>query len=175
LPTIAFPYNGTVTPTEVFENSAPLLMEEKSLLPDSGGAGEFRGGLAQRVVISSVSDEDVVASVRPDKLRYPPPGAAGGAPGRLGNVLVNDGPMEPGTSVVTMKRGDRISMELPGGGGFGDPFMRDPEAVLADVRLGFVSAEQARDAYGVELTPDGTAVDAAATTTHRAGLAGGEA
>jgi N-methylhydantoinase B len=83
--------------------------------------------------------------------------------------------MEPGTSVVTMKRGDRISMELPGGGGFGDPFMRDPEAVLADVRLGFVSAEQARDAYGVELTPDGTAVDSIATTTHRTGLAGGEA
>lgn len=174
LPTIAFPYNGTVTPTEVFENSAPLLMEEKSLLPDSGGPGEFRGGLAQRVVISSVSDDVVVASVRPDKLRYPPPGAAGGAPGRLGNVLVNGGPMEPGTSVVSMNRGDRIAMELPGGGGFGDPFKRDPAAVLADVQLGFVSAEQARDTYGVELTADELDVDTAATTTHRTGLGGSD-
>jgi N-methylhydantoinase B/oxoprolinase/acetone carboxylase alpha subunit len=171
LPTIAFPYNGTVTPTEVFENAAPLLMEEKSLLADSGGAGRFRGGLAQRVVVSSLSDEVVMASVRPDKLRYPPPGVAGGAPGRLGSVLVNGAAMTPGESVLAMKRGDRITMELPGGGGFGDPGEREPRAVVADVQLGFVSRETARNVYGVVLTADGAAVDEGATARRRAELA----
>ncbi|MEA2529407.1 MAG: N-methylhydantoinase, partial [Thermomicrobiales bacterium] len=170
LPTIAFPYNGTVTPTEVFENAAPLLMEEKSLLADSGGAGEFRGGLAQRVVVSSLSDDVVMASVRPDKLRYPPPGAAGGAPGRIGTLLVNGAAMAPGESVVSMNRGDRITMELPGGGGFGDPGKREPLAVLADVERGFVSAATAREIYGVVLTADGAVVDDDATARCRAEL-----
>ncbi|HEY7030726.1 MAG TPA: hydantoinase B/oxoprolinase family protein [Thermomicrobiales bacterium] len=169
LPTIAFPYNGTVTPTEVFENSAPLLMEEKALLPDSGGPGESRGGLAQRVVISSVSDRPVIASVRPDKLRYPPPGAAGGQPGRLGTVLVNGRPMPPGESVLTMAHGDRIAMELPGGGGFGAPWRRDPAAVAADVGLGFVSREAAERDYGVVFA--GETVDMAATGARRTEMA----
>jgi N-methylhydantoinase B/oxoprolinase/acetone carboxylase alpha subunit len=168
LPTIAFPYNGTVTPTEVFENSSPLLMEEKSLLPDSGGAGTFRGGMAQRVVVSSLSPAVVMASVRPDKLRFPPPGVDGGDPGALGTILVNGAAMKPGESVVTMVRGDRIEMNLPGGGGFGSPFARDPEAVLADVKLGFVSTQVAAARYGVAITADGQAVDAVETARLRA-------
>jgi N-methylhydantoinase B/oxoprolinase/acetone carboxylase alpha subunit len=171
LPTIAFPYNGTVTPTEVLENTAPLLMEEKTLLPDSGGAGAFRGGLAQRIVVSSLSPGTVLASVRPDKLRYPPPGIAGGQPGRLGRVFVNGGDMDPGQSVLAMQRGDRILMELPGGGGFGRPWERDPRAVAADVAAGFVSLEEARDSYGVVIGAAG--IDEQATAARRAELATG--
>jgi N-methylhydantoinase B len=153
-------------------------MEEKRLLADSAGPGRNRGGLAQRVVISSLSDSTVMASVRPDKLRYPPPGIAGGEPGRLGTVLVNGQPMAPGESVVAMRRGDRIEMELPGGGGFGPAREREPAAVLADVRLGFVSAEAAEREYGVVLTEGGDAVDEPATAARRdelaAARAGGE-
>ena len=171
LPTIAFPYNGTVTPTEVFENAGPLLMEEKSLLADSAGPGEFRGGLAQRVVIASASEGVVMASVRPDKLRYPPPGVAGGTPGRLGTVFVNGEGMAPGESVLSMRRGDRIEMELPGGGGFGPAWRRDPRLVLADLELGFVSREAAERDYGVVPASDGASIDEAATARRRAELA----
>jgi N-methylhydantoinase B len=146
-------------------------MEEKTLLPDSGGAGAFRGGLAQRIVVSSLSPGTVLASVRPDKLRYPPPGIAGGQPGRLGRVFVNGGDMDPGQSVLAMQRGDRILMELPGGGGFGRPWERDPRAVAADVAAGFVSLEEARDSYGVVIGAAG--IDEQATAARRAELATG--
>jgi N-methylhydantoinase B len=67
-----------------------------------------------------------------------------------------------------MVRGDRIEMNLPGGGGFGSPFARDPEAVLADVKLGFVSTQVAAARYGVAITADGQAVDAVETARLRA-------
>ncbi|MCA9858626.1 MAG: hydantoinase B/oxoprolinase family protein [Thermomicrobiales bacterium] len=159
LPTIAFPYNGTVTPAEVVENTSPLLFEEKSLLPDSGGAGTYRGGLSQKVVLSSRSASEVIASVRPDKVKFPPPGIHGGDPGALGSVLVNGEPMKPGESVVALEHGDRIEMWLPGGGGVGSPFERPAESVLADVVLGFVTVEAARDRYGVAIDSQRLTID----------------
>lgn len=159
LSTIAFPYNGTVTPAEVVENTSPLLFEEKSLLPDSGGPGTYRGGMAQKVVLSSRSDSEVIASVRPDKVKFPPPGIHGGEPGGLGSVLVNGQPMKPGESVVALSNGDRIEMWLPGGGGIGSPFKRPAESVRIDVELGYVSREAARERYGVALSDGTRAVD----------------
>lgn len=159
LATIAFPYNGTVTPAEVVENTSPLLFEEKSLLPDSGGPGTYRGGLAQKVVLSSRSDSDIIASVRPDKVKFPPPGIHGGEPGALGSVLVNGSPMNPGESVVVLSMGDRIEMWLPGGGGIGSPYERPVESVHADVELGYVSEEAARERYGVAFSLDGRTVN----------------
>jgi N-methylhydantoinase B len=120
-------------------------------------------------VVSSLSSGTVLASVRPDKLRYPPPGVAGGKPGRLGKVFVNDVDMDPGQSVLTMQRGDRILMELPGGGGFGFPWERDPQAVATDVEAGFVSSAEARSEYGVVIGNAG--IDEQATAALRAELA----
>ncbi len=177
LPTVAFPYNGTATPAEIFENVSPMLMEVRELLPDSGGAGEWRGGVSQRLVISSLSDLPVTASLRPDKLRFPAPGINGGAPGKLGTVLLNGEPPEPGSSVYTLSKGDRIVFDLPGGGGFGPAWRRPVESVLEDIRLGLVTPEAAREEYGVVLT-ETLELDPVRTRQRRAEMAaqaGGQA
>jgi N-methylhydantoinase B len=145
LPTIAFPYNGTITPAEIFENNAPLIMTRRELLPDSGGAGEFRGGLGQRITFTPSGDSPVGMFVRADKVRHPASGLSGGRPGRAGRLLLNGSlaPLEP----VWLKRGDVLEIEMPGGGGFGAPERRDPAALSRDMELGYVGAESAGRDY----------------------------
>jgi len=159
LPTIAFPYNGTVTPTEIVENQAPIMIDYKRLLPDSGGAGRFRGGLGQEIQIRVIGDRSLVASVRPDKVRFPPPGVLRGSPGLTGRFTLNEAavPVEP----RTVTPGDRVYLRLPGGGGYGDPRERPLEDVVRDVVDGYVSPRAAREQYGV-------AVNAATATGRRA-------
>jgi N-methylhydantoinase B len=147
LPTIAFPYNGTVTPTEIIENQAPVVVEHKRLVIDSGGAGRFRGGLGQEMRMRVVGNRPMIASARPDKVRFPAPGALGGHPGLAGRFTINDkdAPVRP----HTLKPGDTVTMRLPGGGGYGDPRERPREAVARDVENAYVSPEAARTAYGL--------------------------
>ena len=84
LPTIAFPYNGTITPAEIFENNAPVLIGQREFLADSAGPGQFRGGLGQHITLTSLCDKPVGMFCRPDKMRFSGPRTVGGAsrPGR---------------------------------------------------------------------------------------------
>jgi len=145
LPTIAFPYNGTVTPTEVIENQAPVMLDFKRLVPDSGGAGLHRGGLGQEIQIRVLADE-MIASIRPDKIKNPPPGVGGGRPGMPGAFLIKgeEAPIEP----RRLKRGDTLYLRLPGGGGFGLPNDRPRHLVARDIAEGYVTEEAAREQYG---------------------------
>jgi N-methylhydantoinase B len=161
--TLVFPPNVANTPVELLEVEAPLLCEGKALVPDSGGPGRHRGGLGQEIVIRNVSRAPVVASVIGGRFHEGAPGLEGGARGGTGFIAVNDGAPLGKSSQVMLAHGDRIRMRLPGGGGFGDPRQRAAEAVLADVRRGFVSLELARDDYGVALRPGGREIDAAET------------
>jgi N-methylhydantoinase B len=151
LATIAFPYNGTATPTEILENSAPLIMWKKSLLSGSGGAGAHIGGMGQEIVLTSVSKRPVVMSLRPDKRRFPPPGLLGGEHGRAGSFLINGQPAP--VAPTTFYEGDTLAIHLPGGGGFGNPLDRDPAQVQVDVLDGKITAESAEETYGVVLDP----------------------
>lgn len=148
LPTIAFPYNGTVTPTEIIENQAPVVVEHKWLLPDSGGAGRYRGGLGQEVQLRVVGERSLIASVRPDKVRFPPPGVLGGLPGQAGRFTINGAevPVRP----HVLQPGDRVTLRLPGGGGYGDPRVRSHEDVMRDIVDGYVSPQAATETYGLE-------------------------
>ena len=149
LPTIAFPYNGTVTPVEITENQAPVQIAYKRLVPDSGGPGRWRGGLGQELAMRVVGSSPLIASLRPDKVNHPPPGIRGGREGLCGDFRINGKrvSIEP----KTLNRGDVYAMRLPGGGGYGDPGDRPVNEVLQDVVRNAVSVESARRDYGVEV------------------------
>lgn len=135
--TIAFPANGTITPVEIIENTAPVHVRERSLRTGSGGDGEFRGGMGQVIRIACAGDRSVHMTIRPDKTHFPAPGLLGGKPGTAGKLLLNDTPIsgEP----FELHPGQEVRLELPGGGGIGSPEMRSPRARARDLEMGYVS------------------------------------
>jgi N-methylhydantoinase B len=149
--------NLSNTPVEVLERQHPVRIEEYGLVPDSGGAGRYRGGLGLRRSYRLLAEEAVL-QLRADRLRFPPYGLAGGEPGGFaGNWLGEDKAMRsvPGKLTTTMHRGELLIHHQAGGGGHGDPFSRAPEAVARDVWNGKVTAAAARTHYGVAVDADG--------------------
>jgi len=145
--------NTLNTPAEVLETVYPVRVQRYEYRSDTGGAGEFRGGLGLRRDIEVLTD-GVAFSLLADRRRHPPYGLAGGAPGAVGeDHLTRDGDDTvgiPGKSTHDLEAGDVVSARTPGGGGFGDPADRDPEAVARDLRLGKVSAATVRQVYGLD-------------------------
>jgi N-methylhydantoinase B/oxoprolinase/acetone carboxylase alpha subunit len=151
-------------------------------MPDSGGPGQHRGGLATTRTLEVTADE-ITLSCLFDRAKIPGWGLFGGKPGGLSQLLVKRvGDDQFRTFVeafhtvsptkftnVLLKRGDVVRYVTPGGGGYGDPFQRDPDAVLDDVRNGWVSSEAARREYGVVVTSqDDYALDETGTAALRA-------
>ena len=164
----------TIQTAESIENEMPLLVERCELRADSGGEGAQRGGLGLHREIRVLGEEGSY-SVLSDRAAIPPFGVAGGTSSHPYRVAVRRNGTEnvfPTPGKVTghpVRRDDVVVMESAGGGGYGDPLGRDPEAVRADVGAGFVSAERAREGYGVVLDAAG-AVDEAATGAAREAL-----
>ena len=124
------------------------------MIRDSGGAGKFRGGLG--ILREYVNLADARFSIRSSKHVIPPQGVAGGKHGKTGDLTINPGTAEEKHlptrfADYPLKAGDVFRLETPGGGGLGEPFERDPDAVLNDVAQGYVSAERAVSEYGVAL------------------------
>jgi N-methylhydantoinase B len=134
--------NIYVTPIEIVETEFPTRVVRFELVPDSGGAGQWRGGLSFRR--EYVVNQPATILYRGDKARYPARGAAGGADGRSSHFIVNPGePNEkemPTNCRVELKPGERFRVEAAGGGGFGDPAKRDAQALARDIEDGYVSA-----------------------------------
>lgn len=171
-----FPANGANTPVEIFESDTPLLVEARELLPDSGGPGKTRGGLGRRFVVRVPEGEDgpdgpVNIAIQAGRFRYPPEGLFGGKPGACARFLINGKPGDP-SGLTRCGTGDLIEFHSAGGGGFGDPLERDPEAVLRDVKMGYVTLEGARRDYGVIIDPRTLELDEEATRTRRRGEGG---
>jgi N-methylhydantoinase B len=143
---VAFPHNSAVTPTEIFETQAPVLLLRKEYLPDSAGPGRQRGGVGQVMTFRNIASEPITARVRPDKIICPPPGLAGGEPGRTGEVLLNGTPLTR-FPPIEFQPGDEIEMRMPGGAGFGPVHERAPEAILSDLEAGYISPRAAREDY----------------------------
>jgi N-methylhydantoinase B/oxoprolinase/acetone carboxylase alpha subunit len=144
--TTAFPGNGTITPVEVIENGGPVLVAERSLRVDSGGAGRHRGGLGQVIRLRTRDGRTVRMTIRPDKMRYPASGLDHGQPGAAGIIMVDGVAIPP--DPFLLRPGQEFTLMLPGGGGFGDPAHRDPALLRRDVERGLVSGEAARTVYG---------------------------
>jgi N-methylhydantoinase B len=133
---LSFPSNVATQAVEQFENAVPMLITEKSLIPDSGGVGRTRGGLSQRLTFEAL--RPLTATYRHERVQHPPRGLLGGGPGAPGRDLLN-GNQVAAKARLHLKPGDRLTFETPGGGGMGDPARRDPEAVTRDIAEGYVT------------------------------------
>jgi N-methylhydantoinase B len=122
----------------------------KEYRTDSGGPGRLRGGLGQVMEIASAENAPFAVFAMFERIEHPARGRDGGKPGAPGRVSLASGRTLRGKGQQTIPPGERLRLELPGGGGFGDPRERDPEKVQADVRNGLVSEEAAREVYGAK-------------------------
>ena len=158
------------TPVEITEAELPVRIIRYGLAMDTGGAGTTRGGLATELVFTVANPGSMVTARNRDRCRFRPWGLLGGGPGMPSTFTLN-----PGTNratelgnidTVKLEPGDVLRIVSPGGGGRGNPHVRDPAAVLRDVRRGFLSVVAARRDYGVVIVGD--AVEDDATTALRA-------
>ena len=135
---LSFPSNVSNQPIEAFEHQAPLLVTEKALVPDTGGAGKYRGGNAQRIGFISRSDQPVTMTIRHERVGFPPRGLLGGEVGSVGIDMVN-GRKIPAKSRTELKPGDEVSFQTPGGGGLFPPSEREPDMIENDARSGLTT------------------------------------
>jgi N-methylhydantoinase B len=164
-----FPIKAHHTPTELFESQTKLLVSRRSLRVDSGGPGRFRGGCSQEIEIQNLDETRVDFTFYRPRVRHAAEGLFGGQAGAPGRIHHNGEPLQKG--VLSIEQGDEAELLTPGGGGFGNPLERDLERVAADVLDGYVSVEQARQAYGVVVDPASGSVDREATARLRADAA----
>ncbi len=143
--------NFSNNPVEIIESEYPLLIERYGYLPDTGGPGQFRGGLALERQYRFLEAEGTL-QLRTDRQKHLPYGLAGGRPGTPSRNVLNPGPEArelPAKCTLTVRHGDVYRHELAGAGGWGDPFARDPERVRHDVMEEKITAAYARREYGV--------------------------
>lgn len=163
---------ATIPPVEILEAAYPICFTQWALRPDSAGAGEHRGGLGA-VYEVELLEQNAEAYLYGERGKKGPPGVLGGWSAALNQFWYpgpDGGPCAPPmTSKMTgirVKSGQRLRLETPGGGGFGDPAKRDPERVARDVAMGYVGGDAAESAYKVAIDASGL-VDAEATSRLR--------
>jgi N-methylhydantoinase B len=157
-------------PIEVLEMKAPMLVHRYELRQDSGGAGRHRGGLGATREYEFLAEASALMLVK--KTKTDPWGMAGGEDGKAGFTLLRPGTdreVRTGAVYEPMSPGDVLVNNAGGGGGWGDPRERDPQAVLEDVLDEYVSVEAARESYGVVIDVATMTVDVEATARLRAG------
>jgi len=154
------------TPIEAVEVEYPVRILRYEFIPDSGGAGKYRGGLTVRRDIEVLTDNVSLARYG-DRQRFGPFGLFGGKEGSKGKFILNpDTPEErqlKSKGLDVLNKGDVVSLRLPGAGGYGDPLERDSNLLLQDVRDGKVSLESAREDYEVVIDPQTLEIDEKAT------------
>jgi N-methylhydantoinase B len=170
--------NAKIAPIEIIESEFATRLKRFELIPDSGGAGKFRGGLGF-VREYEVLDNDARFSLRSTKHTVAPKGIDGGMDGKTGHCVLNPGtpaerPIPSRFSDHVLHPGEIFCLDTPGGGGLGNPLERDPERVLNDVRNGYVTRERAREVYRVAIdsTDSDFIVNQAATAQLRAQATG---
>lgn len=162
--------NTRNTPAEVIEIAYPLRVERYGLVPDTDGAGRFRGGLGLTREITILEHEATI-SIGTERRKIKPWGLAGGRPGGTSKTWIETPGGEtrtlPSKVTTVLQPGTRIVLQTAGAGGYGDPFTRDPGAVATDVAQGFITAARAREAYGVAIDENTGKPDAELTETLR--------
>jgi N-methylhydantoinase B len=179
LSTTGFPSGVGGVPAEMVESLTPLVQYRRELRMDSGGAGRFRGGLGQNTEVGSLGDGAWEVSAMIDRTLFPGAGLEGGLPGACGEFKIDNQAHAQPKTLLSLEPQARVQLNLPGGGGYGDPLERDPQAVLEDVIAGYVSIKAAERDYGVVVRylgseeqlvrlPKHYAIDSDATKARRA-------
>jgi N-methylhydantoinase B len=148
---VGFPSGVAGVPAEVMESLTGLVMERREVRPDSGGPGKFRGGCGQFTTFADRSGQPWSMSGMYDRLKFPAQGMLGGAAGAAGSFELSDGRRANPKELLFHPSSTRVETALPGGAGYGNPFERDPAAVLKDVLNGYVTLEAAARDYGVAI------------------------
>jgi N-methylhydantoinase B len=157
LSAVGFPSGVAGVPAEIVESLSPVVVKRRELRPDSGGAGTWRGGLGQLTEFVRRGEGRWSVSSIADRTKYPAPGLLGGQAGAAGEVALGDGTRLHAKSLVDLGAGDTVHVNLPGGGGYGDPLQRDAQRVLWDVIEGYITPEEAEKKYGVAVRYTGEA------------------
>jgi N-methylhydantoinase B len=160
------------TPIEAIELEYPVRIRRYDFIPDSGGAGKYRGGLAVRRDFEILTD-DVSLARYGDRQRFGAFGLFGGKEGSKGRFVLNPGTAQErplkSKGLDILNKGDVVSLRLPGAGGYGDPLERDREYLVQDVKDGKVTLESARDDYKVVIDAETLQIDEGATKKSRKG------
>ena len=164
---------ATIPPVEILESLYPVMFTQWALRPDSGGPGRNRGGLGAIYEIEALAEDGADVSLIGERGKYPPFGVNGGGPAALNRFIheTDQGettpPMVSKVTDIRIRRGQKVRLETPGGGGFGDATTRELARVVRDVQFGYISREAAHRDYKVVLRDDGS-LDADATARARA-------
>lgn len=144
----AFPSGVRSVPTEITEAISPIVIWRKELRTDSAGAGQYRGGLGQVMEVANIEGAAFTIDAMMDRIDHPAAGAQGGMPGAAGRLRLLSGTELRGKGKQLVPASDRLIVEMPGGGGFGEPSRRNPAAIQEDLANGLVSAAEAARLYG---------------------------
>jgi len=145
----AFPSGVMTMPVEATEHSGPVIIWRKELRPDSGGAGQFRGGLGQFMEVGATQGHEFDFSAMFDRVRFPARGRQGGASGGATTIARSDGQAMFGKGKQFVPHGARVLLEFPGGAGYGKPSERSPEKLIRDLQGGYVTPEDLEQSYGL--------------------------
>jgi N-methylhydantoinase B len=145
----AFPSGVMTMPIEATEHTGPVIIWRKELRPDSGGAGEHRGGLGQYMEVGAAAGHEFDFSAMFDRVDHPARGRQGGADGAPTTIAQDDGSVMQGKGKQLVPEGRRVMLALPGGAGYGDVSNRDPDLIKRDLARGYISAKAARNDYGL--------------------------
>ena len=135
---LSWPSNISMTPVEVAERNGPVFFAYKRLSEGSGGDGQYRGGLGQEVEVTLEAAGGTSAFLMVERTKIAAPGLGGGGEGALGRVRINDQDVDPRVP-HHLQAGDIITLSTPGGGGYGDPALREPAARQRDAAMGYVA------------------------------------
>ena len=140
-----FPSGVRNVPVEVLEAITPIVIWRKELRQNSGGAGQFRGGLGQRMVVGNREKAEFAIFGTFDRVRNPARGRDGGKPGATGSLTLTSGKKLKGMGRQVIPMGEELIIEMPGGGGYGNPKSRDRKKIMEDIRAGLISADNVKE------------------------------
>ncbi|WP_400083064.1 hydantoinase B/oxoprolinase family protein [Yoonia sp. R78084] len=145
----AFPSGVMTMPIEATEHTGPVIIWRKELRPDSGGAGQYRGGLGQYMEVGATAGHEFDFSAMFDRVHHPARGRQGGQDGAPTVIAQDDGSVMQGKGKQFVPEGRRVMLALPGGAGYGPASARDPVLVKRDLARGYISATSASEDYGL--------------------------